>query len=132
MIKAEQACQINVINWMRHTYPLEESNTFHFANERKCSIQTGRLLKRMGVKSGVADIFISLPRHEKHGLWVELKVDDNYPTKEQKAFMERQFKNGYAVACCWELDAVKKVISNYLSDCCDSSYFDSIVHEKMV
>lgn len=128
----EQICQINIMKWMAYQYPDAEKHTYHFANERKCSIKTGWTLKKMGVKRGVSDLFVSIPRHGKNGLWLEIKVNRNNPTPEQKEFMEKQFKNGFAVACCWEFESVKKIIDNYLSSCINDDYFDRIIYEKSV
>lgn len=130
MLKAEDICNINVINWMREHYPKEEKLTLHIANERKCSPQQGRLLKRKGVKPGVSDLFIPIPNHGKSGLWVEIKVDNNYPSKEQKEFLENQVKNNFAAACCWENEACKRVIGNYLSDSIVGGYFDQVIYQK--
>ena len=130
MIKPEQACQVSAIAWLRHYNKEAELSTYHFANERKCTIQQGRLLKRMGVKPGVSDLFISIPKHNKHGLWIEIKIDNNYPSKEQKDFLEREFKNGAACAVCWGLDAIKSIIIKYLSTSTNDSFFDQIIHQK--
>ena len=130
MLKDEQICHLNVMNWLRQIHPEAEENSYHFANERKCTIQQGRLLKRMGVKRGVADVFIGIPKQGKSGLWVEIKVEGNYPTKEQKDFLARQVKNGFAAACCWDLDACIRVIGNYLADEEIIGYFDEVIYQK--
>lgn len=129
-MKPEDICQINVMNWIAQVHPKIAKSAFHFANERKCTIQQGRLLKRKGVKRGVADVFIGIPKQGKNGLWVEIKVDDNRPTQEQKEFLELQVENGYAAACCWELDACIRIIGNYLSDDTMEGYFDYVIYQK--
>ena len=115
-------------------YPAIEANTYHFANERRCTIQQGRLLKRMGVKRGVSDLFIAtpMPQHHKYGLWIEIKCAKNTPTKEQKAFLEKQIQNNFAAACCWEIDAVIFVAEKYLSKKTINGYFDKVIYQKAV
>lgn len=131
-MKDEQICQINVINWLRNKYPEIEKLTYHFANERKCSIVQGRLLKRMGVKRGISDLFISVPRQNRNGLWLEIKVKNGKLSEEQKEFLESQVKNNFAAACCWDLEAVISVVSNYLSNNDFSMQFESVIYKKTV
>jgi hypothetical protein len=110
----EQAEHINIVNWFNWQYPDLADDFHHFANERKCSVQQGRTLKRMGVKKGVADFFLAIPLNGKAGLWIELKVGKNKPTKEQIAFAERKIKRHYEFAFVWGYDAAKEMISTYL------------------
>lgn len=113
-LQPEQAEHINVVNWFHYQFPELADDFHHFANERKCSVQTGRTLKRMGVKKGVADFFLALPQNGKAGLWLELKVGKNKPTKEQIAFLERKSARGYIALCVWGFESAKEFISTYL------------------
>ena len=53
----EQIDHINIVNWFNYQFPELSEDLHHFANERTCSVQQGRILKRMGVKRGVSDFF---------------------------------------------------------------------------
>lgn len=122
MSQVERVHHINVVNWFKHYYPELEDDFHHFANERRiqkrggAEFYEGKMLKRMGVKKGVADFFLAFPQNGKAGLWIELKVGDNKPSKEQKAFLERKEMRGYDVACVWGFKAVCDVITAYLKD----------------
>jgi hypothetical protein len=116
MRQHERIDHINTVNWFKHHYPELDDDFHHFANERKCSVIQGALLKRMGVKRGVADFFLALPLNGKAGLWVELKVGKNKPTKEQQAFLERKAQRGYEAVCVWGTKAAREAISAYLND----------------
>jgi hypothetical protein len=107
---------INTVNWFKHHYPELDLDFHHFANERKCSVQTGRILKRMGVKRGVADFFLAFPQNGKAGLWIELKVGTNKPSKEQKEFLARKLQRGYECACVWGSEAAQEIIKIYLKN----------------
>lgn len=115
-LHAEQIDHINLVNWFNNEFPELEKDLHHFANERKCSAQTGRLLKRMGVKKGVSDFFLAVPMNKKSGLWIELKVGTNKPTKEQKEFASRKITRNYDAVIVWGFEAGKAIILSYLHD----------------
>ena len=112
----EDITQINLINWLRFNYPEIEKNTFHIPLQRKCSIQQGILLKKMGVKPGMADLFIAIPKNGKSGLWIELKSEKGKLSLEQKEFLSRMTINGYVAIAAWGFEAAKEFILKYLED----------------
>lgn len=116
MSRNERIDHINTINWFNHNFPELADDFHHFANERRCSVQEGRMLKRMGVKKGVSDFFLALPKNGKAGLWIELKIGQNKPSKEQKEFLERKSQRGYECALVWGTEAAREVIKAYLKD----------------
>ncbi len=113
-LKPEQIDHINLVNWFNHTYPELAEDFHHFANERKCSVQQGRLLKRMGVKKGVSDFFLAVPVGAYHGLWIELKVGKGKLSKEQVDFLDRKASKGYAAVCALGFNAASEIIKGYL------------------
>jgi len=113
-LQAEQAEHINVVNWFAYQFPELADDFHHFANERKCSVQQGRTLKRMGVKKGVSDFFLAIPLDGYSGFWLELKVGKNKATPEQEAFMNRKTGRGYFCAACWGFEDAKELILTYL------------------
>jgi len=115
---SEKSDHINFVNWFNHHFPELSDDLHHFANERQCSPQEGRMLKRMGVKKGVPDFFLALPisKTGKAGLWIELKYGKNKPTKEQIEFGERKIKRNYEFAIVWGKEAAKQIILTYLKD----------------
>jgi len=115
-LQPEQMEHINIVNWFNYQYPRLADDFHHFANERRCSIQSGRTLKRMGVKKGVPDFFLAFPIDEYAGLWLELKVGKNKLTVEQEAFLNLKTQRGYMCAACWGFDASIEVIKAYLKN----------------
>lgn len=115
-MQPEQIDHINIVNWFNYQFPELKDDLHHFANERKCSPQTGRLLKRMGVKKGVADFFLALPLNGKAGLWLELKVGKNKMTEEQVQFLQRKLDRGYECVCVWGFENAREFFLNYLKD----------------
>jgi hypothetical protein len=116
MLKEEQAIQINLINWFKEEYPQLSDDIHHFANERKCSYQEGRKLKKMGVTKGVSDIFLGIPTELFYGLWIELKTEKGKLTDEQIKFINKKNERGYFAIAVWGLEAAKEVIRTYLRD----------------
>jgi hypothetical protein len=113
-MKNEDIAQINFMNWVSYNLPDVFEDTHHFANQRTCSIQEGRKLKRMGVKRGVPDIFVAIPKNGKSGLWIELKEGTGVLSKEQKAFLLRKSERGYVCRVAWGYAAAIDILIDYL------------------
>ena len=113
-LKPEQVVQINFMNWFKYTYPELERYIFHFANERKCSVIEGKILKRMGVRAGVSDVFLAWPSNNYPGLWMEIKVGKNPLSATQKEFFRTMDSVGYATAFAIGIDECKEAVINYL------------------
>jgi hypothetical protein len=71
-------------------------------------------LKREGVKRGVPDVFMAVPRQGFHGLFIEMKYGKNKLTTEQKEFIAFAESEGYKCAVCYSWSAAKEVIEEYL------------------
>lgn len=116
----EDAIQIEVAAFL----DILQLPAFHVPNERHCSPAAGAILKRKGVKAGVPDVIICRahvivipaadgePAHNliRHGLAIELKAPGNYPTPEQKAWLERLQSEGWTTAVCRSLSQVVDVL----------------------
>ena len=96
----ESQLQIQVFEWaqlMTGKYP-ELSLLYHIPNEGKRSIYYGAKLKREGLKSGVPDICLPIPKGSYCGLYIELKVGKNKPTKNQEYWLFSLSKAGHRTA----------------------------------
>ncbi|MFC1879813.1 VRR-NUC domain-containing protein [Chloroflexota bacterium] len=71
-------------------------------------------LKAEGLKSGVPDICLPVPRAGWHGLFIELKVGKNKPTTEQETWLDRLFEQGYCAVVCYGSDDAINFITRYL------------------
>lgn len=71
-------------------------------------------LKRQGVKSGVPDLHLPVARGNYHGLYIEMKVGKNKPTKNQKEWINALKASGYAVEVCYSAAAARQIIVEYL------------------
>jgi hypothetical protein len=82
-------------------------------------------LKSLGVKAGVSDLFLPLPRCGSPGLWIEMKKPiGEFPTATaaQRSVSDAQATwralmrlCGYAAEVCYGWDAARSVIERYLA-----------------
>ena len=71
-------------------------------------------LKEEGLKPGVPDVFLPIPRGEYHGLWIEMKFGNNKVTPAQKEWLWMLDQQGYKVKVCYGFIEAKNVIIDYL------------------
>ena len=107
----EQMEQVNLIRWtqqaeVRQRYP-DLKLLYHVPNERKCTPQQGQTLKWMGVKSGVPDLCLPVPRGRWHGLYIEMKapMSSARASENQRWWIDELLAQGYAACVCkgWEM-----------------------------
>ncbi|HNX81695.1 MAG TPA: VRR-NUC domain-containing protein [Candidatus Omnitrophota bacterium] len=87
---------------------------FHIPNGGKRDKITAVHLKAQGVKSGVPDIFLPVPRFKFHGLFIEMKVGNNKPSYNQSSWINDLKYQGYYVMVCYGWVEAAAVITNYL------------------
>ena len=87
---------------------------FAIPNGGHRSKKTAAKLWMEGVKRGVPDVFIPIPRHGFHGAWSENKSTDGKLTKDQKAFLEFLTGAGYATKVCYNVDEQLAFVEWYL------------------
>lgn len=87
---------------------------FHIPNGGSRNKIEAANLKRQGVKAGVSDIFLPLPRGGYHGLFIEMKVGRNKPTEKQREFIAFAKNEGYAAVVCYSAEEAIVVTKKYL------------------
>ena len=71
--------------------------------------------KRGGMKRGYPDIFLPIRRGQYSGLFIELKIDRNKPSLEQRDWISALRGQGYKAEVCWGFDEAKDMILNYVA-----------------
>ena len=71
-------------------------------------------LKAEGLKSGVPDICLPVPVGQYHGLYIELKHDNNKPSQEQLGWISALKKHGYYAEVVWGWETATLLIKRYL------------------
>jgi len=75
---------------------------------------TARRLKDEGVRPGVPDIYLDVPRGEWHGLRIELKIKGGRLSPAQVKWLEKYSEYGYRAVCCYGWEQAKDEIRSYL------------------
>lgn len=109
---SEQTIHKTIIEWVNLNVELRRF-VIHIANERKCSSGYGKILKDMGVRKGVADLFIALPRKGFCGAWIEIKSEKGRVSEEQRQFLTDMSQQGYFTQIVYSIDEGIKAIKDY-------------------
>ena len=72
-------------------------------------------LKREGVKRGVPDLCLPVPRGRYHGCFLELKAGKNRATLEQRAWLDALDKLGYYTNVCIGWETARDELTAYLA-----------------
>jgi hypothetical protein len=73
-------------------------------------------LKRRGLKPGVSDLVLPLPRGGFHGLYLELKFNDkSVVAPEQWSWKNLMTALGYCANIAFGFEAAKKAIEDYVN-----------------
>lgn len=110
----EQTALFNWAAWEVTRYP-ELDLMFAIPNGGKRHPATAVKMKQEGVKPGVPDIFLPVPRGKYHGLFIEMKFGKNKPTEAQLQYIEALKFQGYKAVVCYSAQDAKQVILNYLN-----------------
>lgn len=76
---------------------------------------TAARLKAEGVKRGVPDVCLPIPRGGNHGLYIELKTERGKPTPEQLGWIRALRRQGYAACVCHGWEQARDTIEDYLT-----------------
>lgn len=82
--------------------------------ERRFSPEAQRL-NAEGLRAGVPDLCLPVPRGEFHGLYLEMKSSNGKIRPEQAGWIDFLRTQGYYVVVAWDFDQAQSVLVNYLS-----------------
>lgn len=108
----QQAC----IQWFQYAYPQlwQDGMLYHNANEGIRPGGQGRRIKREGLRKGVADLCLSVPRKGYGALYIEMKKPGGRLSPEQKTWGECAIKHGNLWVVCYSREEFEKVVNDYL------------------
>lgn len=113
---SERVEQINVMGWLEKNHPDRWPLIWHTPNETKATPQHMAMRKKMGVKSGIADV---IDFGEIRGAF-ELKRQDRTKSsvsKEQRLFLESVDASGGFAAIVFGYSSFLLAYSEYINYC---------------
>lgn len=113
---SEETIQAQVIRWaslQAGVYP-ELKRLFHVPNGGQRHAVVAAKLRGQGVKSGVPDRCLPVPRFGCPGLCIEMKAADGKVSKNQKDWIEYLKGAGYRVEVCRSFDEARAALLVYL------------------
>ena len=117
MLPSEGQEQATLFQWAEarsFVYP-ELRLMFHVPNGGGRSKAEAGKFKMEGVKAGVPDIFLPVPRGKYHGLFIEMKrLRGGKVSKEQSEWIESLHRQGYAAEVCRGWQEAAELICGYL------------------
>ena len=114
----EDVMQMQVFQWAAYEmgkYP-QLALMYHIPNEGKRSLPGGYKMKLKGLKPGVPDICLPVPKTYYGALYIELKMPDGRHTAAQSEYMQALRDAGNYVKTCRSVDDAIKTITDYMNE----------------
>ena len=108
--------QIALFEWaalQQRRYP-ELELLYHIPNGGHRHKTTAMRLKAEGVKAGVPDLCLPVPKSIYAGLYIELKAGKNKTTTNQNKWLKTLAQNGYYTIVCNGWQSAADIILRYL------------------
>ena len=114
--QTESQIQKDFVRWFRPRYASIEPLFFAVSNGAKRNVWTAKILKDEGVRAGVSDLILLIPRHGYAGLLIETKTPDGKQSDSQKEFerLARQYKYLYVIMR--DLPTFQQLMMWYIED----------------
>lgn len=109
--------QCALIQWLGYEqkkYP-ELAYLYAIPNDIRTTPQRAARAKAMGMRSGVPDLCLPVPRGLFHGLYIEMKSIDGQPSPSQRDFLQFLGSVGYATAVCRSAPEARDKVLHYLN-----------------
>lgn len=113
---SEHTHQVALFRWAEYIEPLRPELKLMFAvpNGGKRDKTTAAKLKEEGVKPGVPDVVLPIPRAGFAGLFIEMKKPDGRARGNQSEWSEGLKKAGNRAEFCYGFEEAKKLVCEYL------------------
>ena len=116
---SEESIQKTVMQWVALD-PVLRQCVIHIPNEGKRTSRYGKSLKDMGMRPGVADLFIAMPRKGYNGAWIELKSKNGVLSDTQMEFLDDMRNQNYFTNTCHSIEEAIATISWYCFEQCST------------
>ena len=115
-MRSEDTEQITVVtwaHWQENVYP-ELKMLFHVPNGGSRNKIEASKLKQMGVRAGVPDLVLPVPKGIYSGLFIEMKYNKGRLQDSQKDYLRRAAVYGHCCYVCYSADDAIRVLEEYL------------------
>lgn len=113
----EHRIQAALIDWWNRVhgeYGIPEILLFAIPNGGWRDPVGAKILKSEGQRNGVSDLFLSVPRGDYHGLYVEMKAPEGVTSDAQRVFLKAVGAQGYLGRVCYSVASAMDEIRLYL------------------
>jgi hypothetical protein len=114
--------QVAVVKWFDMQYSPLRGRLFAVPNGGERNPRVAMKLRLEGVRPGVPDLFLPVPRCGFHGLFIEMKAKGATPSRDgklsenQSDWLDFLGGQGYMAVVCIGADAAIETIINYLGE----------------
>ncbi len=114
--QTESQIQKDFVAWFRKRYPEIEPLFFAVGNGGRRNAWTAKIMKDEGVRAGVSDLILLIPKHGYAGLLIETKKPDGKQSESQKEFERLATKYKYLYKICRSLPEFQKLMMWYIEN----------------
>ena len=114
--QTESQIQKDFVRWFRERYTSIEPLFFAVSNGAKRNVWTAKILKDEGVRAGVSDLILRIPRHGSAGLVIETKTPDGKQSDSQKEFERLATEYKYLYCVVRSLPTFRQLMMWYIED----------------
>jgi hypothetical protein len=107
------------MTWLQIRHPDVWPSAYAIPNGGHRHVAVAARMKDEGVKPGVPDLCIAIPRGSRHGLYLELKATGTTASavsKEQREWIARLRTAGYAAEVAHGFEQATQIIEEYLGN----------------
>ena len=115
--RSEDTEQIAVVYWAMYNaaqYP-ELKWLHHIPNGGSRNKAEAVKLKQMGVKAGIPDLSLPVPKGIYNGLYIEMKYDKGTIEKSQKEMLKALADAGHYCVVCYGAEEAIKILTEYIN-----------------
>jgi len=114
-LRSEDTEQINVIQWVQYQIPHhpELKLLHHCPNGGSRNKAEAAKLKQMGVKAGMPDLCLPVPKGIYNGLYIEMKYNRGRLEESQKKMLKELAEVGHYCVVCYGTEEAIKILMEY-------------------
>lgn len=110
----EHEIQCSIVDWFKMQHNKHQMYLFAIPNGGLRNKVVAMKMKREGVKKGVPDLFLAIPRNGSAGLFIEVKTPKGRVRPEQLEYLNALASVGYKCVVVRTFDKAREIIDEYL------------------